>query len=336
MLRKYKNPMIKDIVAAMFAKEHQAEVVFFNPDQIDFKNKLIHGRKYKYGEWVDEVTYFPDVVYNDIPLRKDEKIYNQLSNEAIPFTTRRLGKTKLEFQSLMAKNAFLSKYKIDSTPYREFNDLNKMLDDNKTVFLKPNRGHKGLGITVFEKKGNEVHISNAEGLNKVIPLTALKSYMENIKDLEYHHLQPGINSITVEGNPFVIRSYVGRNGKGRWILFFHYAAVSSSKSKIVNVSVGSSISYIMPFLENMYGDKARSIKSKLDKVAIEIAKQTQTFTPDMIDALGIDLGISENGDIYIIEINAFPGTRPFEALVERQAIPYALYLAKERTTKNKI
>ncbi len=335
MLRRYKNPMVKDAVAAMFAKEHRAEVIFFTSDQIDFDKKLIYGRKYKYGSWVEEVSYFPDVVYNDIPLRKDAPTYNRLEQEGIPFTTHRLGKSKMEFQDAMATNSYLTKYMIETIPYNGAETLRQMLDNYKTVFLKPNRGHKGLGITVFENVNNGIHVSDAVDLDKVILDSDLESYLSSIKDIEYHHLQPGINSVTPQGNPFVIRSYVGRNGRGNWRLFFHYAAISSSKSKIVNVSVGSSMSYITAFLESMHGEKkAKTIKTNLNTVAIEIAKQTQTLVTPMIDALGLDLGINKNGDIYIIEVNAFPATRPFEAVVERQAIPYTLFLANNYKKRN--
>ncbi|WP_368652308.1 YheC/YheD family protein [Ornithinibacillus sp. 4-3] len=325
MLRRYKKPMIKDAVAAMFAKEHQAEVIFFTADKIDFKRKLIYGCKYKYGTWVEEVSYFPDVVYNDIPLRKDEPIYERLKQEGIPFTTHRLGKNKMEFQEAMAKNPYLSKYIIETIPYNSVETLRKLLDKHKTVFLKPNKGHKGLGIQIFEKTKDGIHIRDAVGLDKEI----LDSYLESIKDINYYHFQPGIHSVTPQGNPFIIRSYVGRNGKGNWINFFHYAAISNNKNKIVNVSVGSSMSYITPFLESMYEEEeAKKVKSNLNTVTIEIAKQTQKLVTPMIDALGLDLGINQNGDIHIIEINAFPATRPFEAGVEKLAIPYALYLAK--------
>ncbi|NGP46181.1 hypothetical protein G4V62_14935 [Bacillaceae bacterium SIJ1] len=330
MLRKYKNPMMKDTVAAMFAKEHQAEAIFFNPAQIDFEKKLIFGQMYKFGEWVEEVTYFPDVIYNDIPLRQDEPIYRQLQQEGLPFTTHRLGKSKLEFQEQMKQNAFLSKYVIDTISFKDVEQLDMLLQEHRTVFLKPNRGHKGLGIFIFEKFQDEIHVSNASGLQSKIPHKELGQYVMNIKDIEYHHLQPGVNSVTREGNPFIIRSYVGRDGAGQWRLFFHYAAVSPSKNKIVNVSVGSSITYITQFLDQMYGENAKMIKLNLNKLAIETAKQTQSMVEPTVDALGIDFGINEHGDIYMIEINAFPGTRPFEALVESRAIPYTLFLAKQR------
>ncbi|WP_338029529.1 YheC/YheD family protein [Gracilibacillus alcaliphilus] len=328
LLRKYNKPMVKDDVAAMFAKELCAETVFFNPDQIDFKNKLIYGQKYKHSTWVEDVTYFPNVVYNDIPLRKDEQVYRQLENQGIPFTTHRLGKNKLEFMKGISNNDTLKSHIIPTVPYQSMDDLTVMLDHYEYVFLKPNRGHKGLGITTFVKDGDYIQVTNATGLNKKISQQELPALLTTIKDLEHHHLQPGINSVTPQGNPFVIRSYVGRNGNGKWLVFFHYAGVGMTNSKIVNVSVGSSFSYILPFLNSIYGDKAKEIKIQLDKLAIQVAQQTQRLVKPKIDALGLDLAINEQGEIYIIEINAFPGTRPFEALVERQAIPYALFLAK--------
>jgi len=98
-------------------------------------------------------------------------------------------------------------------------------------------------------------------------------------------------------------------------------------AKQLDIHVNSLYRWITEY--ETYGEvQAKMVKTNLNRTAIEIAKQAQTIVAPMIDALGLDFAIDENQKIYIIEINAFPGTRPFEANVERYAIPYALFLAK--------
>lgn len=75
-------------------------------------------------------------------------------------------------------------------------------------------------------------------------------------------------------------------------------------------------------------------RRKLNAVAVGTARQIQKDIDFKIDAIGIDLGIDEENNIFIIEVNTFPGTRPFEALLENHAIPYSIYLAKNKSNKN--
>lgn len=335
MLRKYKKPMIKDTVAAMFAKEYNAESVFFNASNIDFTNKKINGLKYEKGNWIQTESDFPNVVYNDIPLKNDIYIYNKLEKQGIPFTTHRLAKNKLSIYKIMKENEVLSKFLIDTFAFESFNNFNEMLQKYETVFLKPNRGHKGLGMFIFEKLDKKVKCQDSKGIVTIIPENSLDSFLSNIKDIEFYHIQPRIKFLTSSGNPYVIRSYVSRDKVGEWVPLFHYAAIGEGKNSIVNVSLGSSISYITPFLKNRYGEEqGLDFKRKLNAVAVGTARQIQKDIDFKIDALGIDLGIDEENNIFIIEVNAFPGTRPFEALVEKHAIPYSIYLAKNKSNKN--
>lgn len=138
--------MVKDEVAAMVAKEYGVDTLFFNTDQIDFKDKLIHGLAFQNGEWRNKVSYYPDVVYNDIPLRKDEGIYNQLEKEGMPFTTHRLGSDKLSLQQKFSQDTVLSAFSIETVPYNSEEHFFSFLKEHKKIFLMPNRGHKGLGI----------------------------------------------------------------------------------------------------------------------------------------------------------------------------------------------
>ncbi|MFD0711569.1 YheC/YheD family protein [Paenibacillus sp. GCM10027626] len=329
-LRKYKQPLTKDEIAALVAREYGAETIFFNPDSIDFKQKLIHGLSYHQGSWQKRVSYFPDVVYNDIPTRKEEGIYKQLEEEGIPFTTHRLGRNKLSIQEKMSQDAVLSAYAIETTPYNDAEQFLAFLDKHKKVFLKPNRGHKGLGIYRFDQAGDRVIYQNFDGKITNFSLAETKIFVAAIPEVIYHHLQPQITSATQDGRPYVIRSYVGRTGDGSWKTMFHYAAISLNGNNVVNVSRGSSFSYIEMFLENNFGDQHTMMLKTLNRLGMTVAERVQSFVEPQIDALGIDLGITPEGKIYIYEVNSYPGTRPFEAFIEKHAIPYAIHLASRK------
>lgn len=76
-------------------------------------------------------------------------IYNKLEKQGIPFTTHRLVKNKLSIYKIMKENEVLLKFLINTFAFESFDNFNEMLQKYETVFLKPNRGHKGLGDVYF-------------------------------------------------------------------------------------------------------------------------------------------------------------------------------------------
>lgn len=73
---------------------------------------------------------------------------------------------------------------------------------------------------IFEKLDKKVKCQNSKGIVTIIPENSLDSFLSNIKDIEFYHIQPRIKFLTSSGNPYVIRSYVGRDRVGERVLFF--------------------------------------------------------------------------------------------------------------------
>lgn len=328
LLRNYKTPLVKDRVAAMAIKELGEEAIFFSIQDVNYNQKIIKCLKLIKGEWVEAISYFPDVVYNDIPARLSSKLYKELEDYGIPFTTHRLDFNKFQLNEIMRKDEFLSQFTIETKRYINPEQFNQFLIEHNEIVLKPNRGHKGLGVKMLTLKNDKVEVENHNGEKNLYSIEELKFRFLNQMDMENYHLQKKVNSKTRYGTPFIIRSYVGRNGKGNWINYFHYAAIRLNDNNIINVSRGSAICYIDYFLEDNFGADSRKIKKDLNEITISIANRVQKYSKPKLDALGVDIGIADDGKLYIFEVNAFPGTRPFEALVENHATRYAIFLAK--------
>lgn len=329
LLRKYKYPMTKDFVAGLIAKEKNASIIFFNIDGVDFQNKTVEGLTIRNGEWERMISYIPDVVYNDIPRKSDEKLYKKLENSGVIFTTHRLGINKKRFQNIMMADDILSGFSIPTFSYETFDKLIDIMERYGDVFIKPNRGHKGEGMYSVEYDAckNNVIVTDTSGLEQCLKVKEFQRFIEN-KINQYYHIQPKINAYTNSGAPYVIRTYVSKNGKGQWKVVFHYAVIGLNDNPIVNVSQGSPISYITPFLEVNFGSVHSKIKNTLDTNGPIIASRTEEIVGHKLDALGLDICLTEQGEYFLYEVNAFPGTRPFEALCEKFAVSYALSFKK--------
>lgn len=327
LLRKYKHPMNKDFVAALIAKEKNVDAIFFNIEDVNFKNMTIEGLSLRNGQWERSISYIPDVIYNDIPRKSDEKLYKKLEDSGVIFTTHRLGINKKDFQHIMMRDDILSNFSIPTFSYKTVDDLINIIEQYKAIFIKPNRGHKGEGMysveyDTFKKK---VIVTETSGSIKHLDTLKFKNYIEDRVN-QYYHIQPKLSSYTKSNDPYVIRTYVGKNGKGQWTVVFHYAVIGLNSNPIVNVSQGSPISYITPFLKTNFSSNYSKIKNTLDTNALIIASRTEEIVGYELDALGLDVCLTEQGEYFLYEVNAFPGTRPFEALCERFAVSHALSL----------
>lgn len=334
LLRNYKVPEAKDRVAALNIKEFGHQAIFFSINDVDFEKKEIKCKNLENGKWVETISCYPDVVYNDLPpVRKaDPKLYKKLEDEGIPFTTHRLGLDKARFTEIMKKNPYLHKYMIETINSPNVEEFKAFLDKHKSIVLKPNRGHKGLGVSVYEIDDKEklISIENHDGVKELIKIKEMEKHLDKI-DLRLHHLQKKVTSYTKNNLPFIIRSYVGKNGKGKWMNMFNYAAVSTNANNVVNVSRGSGLCFFKEFCEDNYGKDAEFYREKIKKSCIEVAEAVQKEFSFEIDALGLDYALTEEGDLYLYEVNTFPGTRPYDALVQFHAVQFAMYLYNKKS-----
>lgn len=98
---------------------------------------------------------------------------------------------------------------------------------------------------------------------------------------------------------------------------------------MINVSRGSGVSFMKEFCEDNYGDQAEIYMKRVQDSCIEVAKAVQNEFDFEIDALGLDYCLTEKGELFLYEVNAFPGSRPHDALVEFHAVQFAMYLYKK-------
>ena len=81
--------------------------------------------------------------------------------------------------------------------------------------------------------------------------------------------------------------------------------------KVISVE-GGSIAKIVPFLKYNFAEKWKVILDELRKLAKEFPVYFQKGYDYELDALGLDIGIDENGKLWLFEVNSFPGCTMFE------------------------
>lgn len=322
MMRGKGKPGAVALANALSAESIGGKLYFFNPSNVNIREKNIDALHYEGGMWRPEVINYPDVIDNDELSRYSKEVWSHVTSE-VPVTTHILG-GKLKIMNGMEKHGIYPELMIPTSVVRNFSGFLRNLHEYKKVILKPIRGSMGKDVYYFEKV-DSCYISDVYG---VIDKSQLEDfYSRRIRGRNFLQ-QKYIASKTKNNLPFDIRLHVRRDHAAQWKTVKIYARIGSGRTAASNLSAGGSIALSGVFLNAQFGNNGRAIHRSLQVLASKFPIEFQKLYPDCeIDALGVDLGLDENGRPWLFEVNSFPGSMFFEL---EDAIPrmgFAKYLA---------
>lgn len=339
MLHHRKDPttVIKSYAYAAVAQAEGAKFFYFSPGTVNFTNRSIRGQVYEDGKWISRVMPFPDVIYNagsPEKLAKSKDIIQKLKNE-IPFTTHSIG-NKWNMSERLKEAGEFSNYIIPSEIIKDPETFFKFVSGYKKVVFKPIDGRKGKGILFISKKGDGYEVikdSNVAYHSKQQLEQLIKTMVSN----STYILQPYIQSVTKSGQIFDFRLHIQKNGEGKWVITTIYPRVAPKGSIIPNINNGGFTNYLDPFLKQEFKEDAFNIRRTLEHFSLALANHIDELQMiqygEVVDEIGVDIGLDENHKIWIYEINWRPGCPPafyLELDVVINTIKYAIYLVKNQ------
>ncbi|MCG7345199.1 YheC/YheD family protein [Sporosarcina sp. ACRSL] len=339
MLHHRKDPetVMKAYAFAAVAQAEGAKFFYFSPGEVNFLNRTIKGQVYEKGKWQTKIMPFPNVIYNagsPEKLSKSKETIDKLKKE-IPFTTYSIGNKWSVSRRLKEAKEFAS-YIIPTEVVKNADHFFKFLSAFEKVVFKPIDGRKGKGIYFIVQEG-ENFLLKGEGMNKTFGTSQLNGFIQQKLSKETFIVQPYIQSVTKTGQVFDFRLHVQKNGEGKWVITTIYPRIAPQGSIIANINSGGYTNYLDPFLEQEFKDEAFNIRKKLEFFSLSLANhldelQMEKFG-EVIDEIGIDIGMDEQRKLWIYEVNWRPGCPPafyLELDVVKNTIQYAMYIAKNQ------
>ncbi|WP_107949031.1 YheC/YheD family protein [Lysinibacillus parviboronicapiens] len=327
--------VIKSYAYAAVARAEGAQFFYFTPKSVNFDNRTIKGKVYEEGQWHERVMPFPDVIYNagsPEKLSVSKGIIEKLKKE-IPFTTHSIGNKWNVMERLKAAKEF-AHYLIPSEMVGNVDKFHNFIAHYKRAVFKPIDGRKGKGIYFITKIGNAFEVRvNSEKRNYT--LAQLNELLKEQLASGTFIMQPYIKSMTKSGQVYDFRLHVQKNGEGKWVVTTVYPRIAPNGSIIPNINSGGFTNYLDPFLEQEFKNEAYNIRRTLEHFAMSLAHhlddiQMEKFG-EVIDEIGIDVGLDEQQKIWMYEVNWRPGCPPafyLELDVVVHSIRYAMYLAQ--------
>lgn len=343
MLHHRLNPetVIKSYAFAAVAKAEGVDFFYFTPKRVDFQTRTIQGKVLEEGKWQDKTMPFPDVIYNAGSPEKlaiSKTIINRLRKE-IPFTTNSIG-NKWNVTRRLKEAKVFAKYLIPSEVVTNVEQFQKFMATYKKIVFKPVEGRKGKGIYFISKVGASYDIQQDTKIERYTS-AQLEAFMTERLAEESYIVQPYIQSTMKSGQVFDFRIHVQKNGEGKWVITTVYPRIAPSGSIIPNINNGGYTNYLEPFLALEFKEEAFNMKRMLEHFGLSLARHLDDIQMskfgEVIDEIGIDVGVDEHQKIWVYEVNWRPGCPPafyLELDVVKHTIQYAVYIAHHQDEIN--
>ena len=311
-------------ITTAISSGHQAYV--FIASNVNFETRRIVGKTIEKGNIVEREFEFPDVIQNRLAVKSDDKdIYMKLSEE-IPFTSNRIG-TKKQVDTKLSKIEGLEKYVLNVESCDSLSILLNFLKEFKKIILKPSSGNQGKGIFTVENSDGGFIVKNLNIKQQIESSQISDFFDKNIKNKSYT-ISKFFKSETNNGLSTVFRMHITRGELGRWklIKFFPYININNNLD-ITNGMQGALITTREKmFLEEFYPESYKKIMVEVNDIFKKFTHAFQRQYAWRLDALGLDLGINQNGEIVIFEVNAGPGVGFMAYPVAKAQVKYYEWL----------
>lgn len=263
----------------------------------------------------------PDVIYNRIPLREDErkpevrrKIAEVIQHDTIHlfnpffFNKRRLFEWLKKSRSTKALVPDTKKMLGPRT-------LFPMLEKYGSLYLKPESGKAGKGIMLLQLNEHEAKpywltIQGQRKKNIVYKTASLPALWRRVKaeaGRTPYIMQESIELTSYRGRHFDMRVLVQKTGKGVWMVTGIGSRLAGPKRITTHVPQGGSIEDPEKMLAPVFGsDMTSFLLGRVKSSALLIAKQIEKESGFPLGEMSMDLGIDTDGRLWFFEANAKP------------------------------
>jgi hypothetical protein len=296
-------------------------------------------------QWVPAVYPLPNVVYNRIPTRTDER------RREVQETIRRLMAMpgvhffnlgffdKWSLTKLLLTSPELSPHLPDTMKLDSVKTLQAMLQKYPSLYLKPAEGKAGIGMMrlTARENGFELILQTARDKRKEFypSLPALWAALQKELKKKEYIVQQAIPLAEYQGRPFDIRMLLQKDGNGQWDLTGMGIRVAGKGAISTHVPMGGRIENLQTVFRKTFPDTHRELLARAEETGLKLAAFIESKQHSFLGEMSIDLGVDQNGRLWFFEANAKPmkfdepeiRTRSLRRLIE-----YSLFLSGFKQT----
>ena len=310
------------------------------PDGVKPDRDWVEGYVLSGKRWAVARYPVPDVVYDRIQSRSWER---RPSAQRAKQFLRSLPHVKYFNEGFfdkwalyqkMASHETLAQYLPVTRQLTGPQSLKAFLEEHGSTFLKPTEGSQGKGIVRVRRLRGMYEWRRGGRDHRTHRFDTLYQGIARIQRRKRYIMQPDLHLATVGGSPFDVRILMQKDGTGMWKRTKIYVRVAPKGRLTSNLSRGGTAMGLGWVLRYRFGKARRRVRASIDQAAKTIVHALDEVFDSPLGELGLDLGIDRRGRVWLIEVNAKPFRKVFDAgpkrrvfLSFRRPMAYARYLA---------
>lgn len=322
----------------------------FSPRDVRWQQGRINGyvmsSSGKGRTWRRLAFPLPDVVYDRIQTRRAEAgpgyatFRRRLRTHVRAWFNEHGFFDKWRLHALLWENERLRPLLPETRRYLGVGDVEHMLQSYPRAYVKPVAGSLGLGIMrVRRSAGSGLAVTYEVGERAITrhrkSAAGLHRLMSHMIRGQPYIVQQGLPLATWHGRPFDVRILVQRTAGGEWAVTKMFARVAALGGITSNLTRGAEACNIHLLLRSVFGRRRGQLYRQLHAAGLHCAEEIAATLPGLVGELGLDLGLSRNGRIWLIEANSKPflqmtresGSARTLALSVRRPLQFAKHLA---------
>lgn len=316
----------------------------FSPSHIHPVSQLASGERFDHGkdDWVKDEFPVPKILYDrcfysDDPTSKQSKAIVQWlkSRGDLIFLGNGLPNKWTIYEKLSKSS--LSPYLPETFRAHSGQAVILKLKEWRKVILKPILGSGGAGIYSVEQKKQTYLISMDSG-EKLIEKRfhsegETKAWIDELFQKKDYLMQRYLELKDHENHPFDIRFLLQKNQEGKWCLRGKGIRRGHKAGILSNLSAGGKVLPFDEYIRTLDQKAQKFFLLELKEIISQLPLELESSFPHLFE-LGIDIGISADKAIWILDTNSKPGRKVMYATAPhnkeelyRAPIDYALFLA---------
>ncbi|MBS3949068.1 MAG: YheC/YheD family protein [Peptococcaceae bacterium] len=312
-----------------------ALVYAFTSHDVDWSHRLVRASVECSGALSVVTLPLPDVIYNRVPNRGLERTHHyrnflrQLAQVKHVYMFNPRFFNKWQVHKWLSTVPEVEEYLPETKPLRSSRDIETILAKYNHAYVKPVGGSLGQGIVrVHRSKSGfvvayRVGHSNLEHKHHNFAQAAADIF--SARHRRNYVVQQGLGLARFRGRTFDVRVTMHRNGLGEWDAVGPAAKVAITGAITTHVHNGGRVYPLKRVLREVFPGKEDELYAQVVKAGKEIAKALEKSTQMKLGELGLDLGITPEGNVYMFEANAKPGRMIFAPVWARRDGAYSLY-----------